>query len=620
MGRAWYLPTSENIIEDYTENNQVYDHRRDLHYEMISRDGQFLQREYRLDEYGALIHELVRQASYVVGSGEHVRSYVADSGGYLTQLPISWYSDEKKWGLSPGYETFNHRFDRPIGPGCIACHNDYPKFVQATLNKYESPVPTGIGCERCHGPAEWHVRQQTDGWQPPRQTAVQPTIVNPAQLSGSLKDDVCFQCHLQGDAEFVNPGMEQYGYRPGLRLADYRSVYQAETSDPDKFGIASHAARMVQSRCFTESAGRFNCITCHDPHVPLREVQAETYLSACLNCHTKISCKRTADGSVAHQQNDCVTCHMPRGHPADVQHTVFTDHWIRRPQQSENTTEPKPLPAGPVLLRAFWDDPKPDEERQGLAHLSFAFAKGGRANLEFGIELLQKAALHGNLHLEGWRRLGMAGLAKRDPSLAGSAFQQALRLDPNDGKSQMGFGMALGAFGDLDRALAELESANRSAPDQLDAYPEVSAIHMQRRQPERALAVLEQSLRLNPHQPRVLAMIATVHCQDLANMDQGIDAFRRAIQLDPDNVYFRVSLGAAYMTQGNLEASREQLQLALRLAPDSVPALLTLARVYMLRQEKSEAIKCLEQVLILDPKNQYAQQILRELGSSAGPN
>jgi tetratricopeptide (TPR) repeat protein len=618
MGRAWYSPTHDNVIEDYTENNHSYDSQRDLHYEMLNRDGQFLQREYRLDASGAVTHELIQRVDYIVGSGEHVRSYVADTGGFLTQLPISWYSDDKRWGLSPGYELSNHRFSRPVGPGCIACHNDYPNHFQATLNQYASPVPSGIGCERCHGPAEWHVRQQRDGWEPPEGRAELPTIANPARLIGDLRDDVCFQCHLQGDTEFVNPGKDQYGFRPGLRLADFRSVYLAEVSDPEKFGIASHATRMVQSRCFIAAQGQFNCITCHDPHVPLREVPAESYRIACLSCHSESSCKRPADSSLADEQNDCVACHMPRGRPTDVQHTVFTDHWIRRPV-AEPVAPHKPAPAGPVRLQPFWSEPKPNTEQLGLAHVSFAFAKGGRANLDKGIELLRNAAGQNELHLDGWRKLGMAALATGDSRLAGTAFEKALQLDPNDGKSRLGLGMAKNSIGDNVGAMAELESAIRIAPGQLEAYLVASTIHLQRHQLRRALTLLDQSLQVYPFQPEVLATMGSVYCQESLDLERGIDLFERAIQLEPDNVAFRASLSFVYMAQGQLDTARAQLQQALRIDPDYKPALLTLARIHMVRQESSRAMEYVDRLLRLDPKDRLAKQLLSQLQNSPGP-
>ncbi len=81
MHRTWQPATTENVIEDYAHHSHPYDPQRDLHYEMIARDGQFFQREYRLDEQGAPTHELVRQVSYIIGSGGNSRGYGGAGAG-----------------------------------------------------------------------------------------------------------------------------------------------------------------------------------------------------------------------------------------------------------------------------------------------------------------------------------------------------------------------------------------------------------------------------------------------------------------------------------------------------------------------------------------------------------
>ena len=615
MGRAWYPPRTDDIIEDYSENNHVYDPRRDLHYEMIVEDEKFFQREYRLDEHGAVTHELVQMVSDIVGSGAHVRSYATESGGYLSQMPISWFTEKKKWDLSPGYESFNHRFGRPIVPSCVACHSSYPRYVEASLNRYDRPVPNGIGCERCHGPAEWHVRVQRDGWELPESSDTSESIVNPARLPNGLKDDVCFQCHLQGDVQFVFPGKGEFDFRPGHRLADYRSDFLAEHPDPDNFGIASHAVRMVQSRCYVASAGKMNCVTCHDPHIPLEDVQPDVYRQSCLGCHAEDSCRRVSDSSAADRTNDCVSCHMVRGQPFNVQHTVYTDHWIQRPRAERSATEYR-RPTEFVSLRDFWGDERRREERLGMAHVAYAFNYSNGANLEHGIELLKSAANRNELHRDGLRKLGTAALVVGNAPLASFALERAIQKDPNDALARLSLGMALRALGEMDRALAQFEQTIQLAPSQLEAYREAANIYFERRQGEPALARLEESLRRNPAQPQALVSLAAVYCQLMNQTERGVEALGRAIELDPDDPMIRLALGQVFMRQNDLDAARAQLQHALSVAPDHVPALLTMARLHYLLQDKPQAVDCLRRVLRIDPQNPYARNSLLELGEA----
>ena len=52
------------------------------------------------------------------------------------------------------------------------------------------------------------------------------SIVNPAKLSPELRDDVCYQCHLQPTSKLTSFatrfGRDIYSYRPGEPLDEYQ--------------------------------------------------------------------------------------------------------------------------------------------------------------------------------------------------------------------------------------------------------------------------------------------------------------------------------------------------------------------------------------------------------------
>ncbi|MEZ4464670.1 MAG: hypothetical protein R3F43_09255 [bacterium] len=56
------------------------------------------------------------EARYVIGSGNHGRSYAGLRDGTLVELPLTWYSRRNLWDLSPGYDRRDQwRFERPGG-------------------------------------------------------------------------------------------------------------------------------------------------------------------------------------------------------------------------------------------------------------------------------------------------------------------------------------------------------------------------------------------------------------------------------------------------------------------------------------------------------------------------
>ena len=123
MGRSFFLPGTREVKEDWTHNNTFYHEPSKRHYEMVRRDGGFFVRRYQLDDNGRQIHLIEKQITHVMGSGERALSYIHRSDdGRMVELPVSWYSQEERWAMAPGYDRPNHKgFSRAITNKCMFC-------------------------------------------------------------------------------------------------------------------------------------------------------------------------------------------------------------------------------------------------------------------------------------------------------------------------------------------------------------------------------------------------------------------------------------------------------------------------------------------------------------------
>src|SRR5207253_5173309 len=137
MGKSFGKATREKSAADFTHPD-VNDKFSDLRYHAFwARDSLFI-KEYRLRGKDTL-HQRTEQVNYVIGSGQHTNSHLQTVNGYINQMPMTFYTQKKKWDLPPGFENgVNTRFSRKIGLECMSCHNAYPEFVIASENKFKS--------------------------------------------------------------------------------------------------------------------------------------------------------------------------------------------------------------------------------------------------------------------------------------------------------------------------------------------------------------------------------------------------------------------------------------------------------------------------------------------------
>ena len=350
MGKSFDLASKSKSSADFSKPG-IYDKIADLHYKAYWNKDSLYIHEFRIQKNETL-YSRKEQVNFIIGSGQHTNSHLQINNGYLNQMPMTYYTQKKKWDLPPGFENgINTRFTRKIGLECISCHNAYPNLIIGSENKYQS-MPSGIDCERCHGPGSIHVKQRQNGSKVDTSKYIDYSIVNPAKLSIDEQFDVCQRCHLQGNA-ILKENKSFFDFKPGQKLSNYISVFLPKyTNSNTEFIMASHAERLKQSACFIKSYEKIQnknilkpykeamtCITCHNPHVSVRETNANVFNDACLSCHntktenenTKLKLQNAHKLFKKNTWSNCVNCHMPVSGSSDIPHVTVHDHYIRKP-------------------------------------------------------------------------------------------------------------------------------------------------------------------------------------------------------------------------------------------------------------------------------------------------
>jgi predicted CXXCH cytochrome family protein len=626
-----------------------YHKASDTYFEIIRRGAEYFERQYQIGFDGQPTSILEKRIDYVLGSGNHARTYLSRTpSNTLIELPLAWYAEKGGyWAMNPGYDSADHQgFRRRIGADCMFCHNAYPKLSQ---NQSAQDVPTGIDCERCHGPADKH----------------------PRHLSPARQADVCNECHLETSSSPLPNSIVRYdrgpfSYQAGEPLSDFKLFFdRAPDPKEDHFEINSSAYRLGMSACALKSNGRLTCTTCHNPHdLKHGEEGAQHYTAVCRGCHAA-DFDRLVAANKHTASHDCTGCHVPKRRTQDVVHVVMTDHYIQRQkpardlladlQERVESYRGEVVPYGPAdslysavaqvlegsnqhpgieRLTAAIEESRPREAGPWL-QLAEALRRDGKCSqaLPFYEEANQRRPT-GLPILEGWAHcldpaaaisllraapensaalaeLGSLYASQRRAAEAIAAFEKAISVDPELPEAWNGLGSLLLETGDTKRAEDALRSALRFRPNYLEARNNIGSLLARTNRFDEARFHYETALRYKPDYnfARFNYAIALAHANHLAEAEQ---QFETILKTDPDAADTHEALGILLATEGQPGRAIVHYREAVRIRPDFGRANLSLGAALAASGDKADGLPYLQKAAKSDdpPVRKEALDIL----------
>ena len=580
-----------------------------MHYNAFWQNDSLYFKEYRLEKKDT-VHSRVEKVNFIIGSGQHTNSHLQIVNGYINQMPMTFYTQKKHWDLPPGFENgFNTHFTRKIGLECMSCHNGYPNFVLGSENKYNS-IPTGIDCERCHGPGSIHVAERQSGKIVDTSKYIDYSIVNPAKLSIDRQFDLCQRCHLQGNA-VLKEGKSFYDFKPGQKLSDFISVFLPKYKNADEdFIMASHADRLKQSACFIKSYEKvqnknslkpykeaLTCITCHNPHVSVKETNKNVFNDACNNCHTANSksdllcseknvvlARNAKPGHAPAKFLNCVGCHMPSSGSIDIPHVSVHDHYIRKPISKKEKDKIKTFVG---LYSINEKDPSSLTRAQAYINQYEKFDQ----NVSF---LDSAASLLKDKKAEDLftnvRALIQLNFIKQN-------FQKIISYVNQIGEQ---------------RCLNSLFV--KKSFDNLDAWTcyRIAESHYYTNDLTGSIQWFKQAVNLAPFNLEFRNKLGSTLAA-LNNFKDAKEQFNFVIKENPKHVSALTNLGYVKLSEGVQSEAIKLYEIALKIDPDYEPLLLNLAGYYAFTKNKKEAKRYLENILKKNPKNQKAKMALEQV-------
>lgn len=603
MGLSFDHASKQKSSADFSNHPVVHDQYKNLSYTPYWKNDSLFFLEFRI-ENGDTVFKREEKIKYIVGSGQHTNSHIWESNGYLFQAPMTFYTQKKKWDLPPGFENGNNtRFNRIIGLECMSCHNGYPKFTEGSENNY-SFVKNGIDCERCHGPGSIHVREKSAGIFIDTAKAIDYSIVNPSKLPIDLQFDVCQRCHIQGNA-VLNEGKSFFDFKPGMKLSDVMNVFMPlYEGDPTSHIMASHAERLKQSKCFIETMKKVNasgassnlalkpyknamtCITCHNPHISVKQTNKEVFNAACINCHaveSKNDCKLEINQRKI-KNNDCVTCHMPFNGATDIPHVSVHDHRIVVPAKISEIQGVKK-----IIGIAAINNTSPPRSSIAQAYINY-FEKFGmdKSMLDSALTYLKE---NGELDISKHiTRLVHIYYLKKDFNKVVSLVSQVRGIKDKLGIKQYDNYYAWTAY-------------------------RIAESHQQLGNSEKAKEYFEIAYNLAPLVPDFSNKYANA-IASAGDLSKAKIIFESIIKTQPKYAPAYCNLGYLILMKDNdQKLAMQYYDKALLLDPDYEAALLNKAALLSFIGDKQNAIKLLNHLLNINPVNLQAKTLLKTINT-----
>jgi len=152
----------------------------------------------------------------------------------------------------------------------------------------------------------------------------------------------------------------------------------------------------------------------------------------------------------------------------------------------------------------------------------------------------------------------------------------------------------------LDQALLILEDAKRVDPNYYPIYNQQGLIYQYKGNLKKAEAAFKKALDLEPNDPIVHYNLAQVYLSQ-GKLDEALETLQKGVQLDPESAQLQLLYGKALAVKGELAKAEEAFKKGAQLDPLNAGAWLSLGQVYYLEKKYDKAIEVLQTSIELDP-------------------
>ncbi len=160
--------------------------------------------------------------------------------------------------------------------------------------------------------------------------------------------------------------------------------------------------------------------------------------------------------------------------------------------------------------------------------------------------------------------LATADLKKGRKTKSLEAFQNAVKLDPENPATHFKLGEFYLASAQFDKACESFNSALELDPESVEVCQALGEAYYNCEDFKSALKYLRKAVRLSPHNEKINYLIGLTH-DKLGSFENAIKFLQAAVDLNPRNIAYYYSLGFVYESNGKKDQALENFKKALEL-------------------------------------------------------
>ena len=157
-------------------------------------------------------------------------------------------------------------------------------------------------------------------------------------------------------------------------------------------------------------------------------------------------------------------------------------------------------------------------------------------------------------HIVAWLSLGVAYSETGQPAKAIKAYQQALRINPEDANIWNNLGFSYGRSGQTEKQIEAYKQALRINPEDASTWYNLGVIYSDKGQTVKEIEAYKQALRINPEDASTWYNIGVTYSKS-GQPAKAIEAYQQALRINPEVVEVWFNLGVTYAISGQ----RDQL-------------------------------------------------------------